>query len=45
MSKKEVKEERKFPITFVTDDGKHELVARDDVQAAAFKKSGLKEKE
>lgn len=45
MAKKEVKEERKFPITFVTDDEKHELVARDDVQAAAFEKFGLKVKE
>lgn len=45
MVKKVVKEEKEFPIVFSTDDGKHELVARDDVQAAAFKKAGLKEKE
>lgn len=43
MAKKEVKE-REFPISFVTEDGE-QLIARDEVQAAAFKKAGLKEKE
>lgn len=44
MVKKVVKEGKEFPIVFVTEDGEHELIARDDVQAAAFKKNGLKEK-
>ena len=30
---------------FVSEDGKHELIARDEVQEAAFKNAGLKEKE
>lgn len=34
-----------YPITFVTEDGKHELVARDETQSAAFEKAGLKKKE
>lgn len=46
MAKKLEKEEvRAYPKTFVTEDGEHELVARDEVQAAAFEKAGLKEKE
>lgn len=34
--------EKKYPIAFVTEDGE-KLIARDDVQAAAFVKAGLKE--
>ena len=45
MAKKVEKEEVKFPKTFVTEDGEHELIARDDIQAAAFEKAGLKAKE
>lgn len=36
--------EQEFPKVFVTEDGKHELIARDEVMEAAFKKQGLKEK-
>jgi hypothetical protein len=36
--------EKKYPLTFVTEDGKNTLVARDEVQAAAFKNAGMKEK-
>lgn len=42
---KKVVEEPQFPKVYVTEDGEHELIARDDVQAAAFEKGGLKEKE
>lgn len=45
MATKKVEKEVVFPKTFVTENGEHELIARDEVQAAAFKKSGLKEKE
>lgn len=45
MAKKVEIEKVEFPKTFVTKDGEHELIARDDVQAAAFEKAGLKEKE
>jgi hypothetical protein len=46
MAKKALEvEEKDFPKTFVTEDGERELVARDEIQAAAFKKAGLKEKE
>jgi hypothetical protein len=38
-------EKLEYPKTFVTADGEHELIARDEVQAAAFEKEGLKEKE
>ena len=34
--------EKKYPITFVNEEGE-KLIARDEVQAAAFAKSGLKE--
>lgn len=37
-------EEKEFPKAFVTEAGE-ELVARDEIQAAAFEKTGLKEKE
>jgi hypothetical protein len=44
MAKKSRKLE--FPKTFIAEiDGEHELIARDDVQAAAFENAGLKEKE
>lgn len=42
--KNEEQLEKEFPKTFVNEDGV-ELVARDEVQAAAFKNAGLKEKE
>lgn len=46
MAKKAVEVEGKeFPKVFVTKDGDRELVARDEIQAAAFKNAGLKEKE
>lgn len=46
MAKKlEKADEVKFPKVFVTEDGEHELIARDDVQEAAFRNTGLKEKE
>lgn len=46
MAKKNVEvEEVKYHKIFVTEDGEHELIARDDVQEAAFKNAGLKEKE
>jgi hypothetical protein len=38
-------EVKAYPKVFVTVDGVHELIARDDVQAAAFENAGLKEKE
>lgn len=44
MGKKVELEEKEFPKTFVSEEG-HELVARDEIQAAAFKNQGLKEKE
>lgn len=44
MAKKQV-EEVKFPKVFITEDGEHELIARDDIQESAFKNAGLKEKE
>ncbi|MGM7719438.1 hypothetical protein [Metabacillus sp. Hm71] len=34
--------EKKYPITFVAGNG-NKLIARDDIQAAAFEKAGLKE--
>jgi hypothetical protein len=46
MAKKlETEEVKAYPKVFVTVDGEHELIARDDVQAAAFESAGLKEKE
>lgn len=45
MAKKAQVEETKFPKIFVTEDGEHELIARDEVQEAAFQNAGLKEKE
>jgi hypothetical protein len=46
MAKKlETEEVKTYPKVFVTVDGEHELIARDDVQAAAFENAGLKEKE
>lgn len=40
-------EKQSFPRTFIAEiDGEtHELIARDEVQAAAFENAGLKEKE
>lgn len=35
-------EEKEYPKTFVTENGE-KVVARDEVQAAAFKNAGLKE--
>jgi hypothetical protein len=43
-NQKEV-EVKEFPKTFVNKDGEHQLLARDELQAAAFVKAGLKEKE
>lgn len=34
--------EKKYPITFVAENGE-KIVARDDIQEAAFIKAGLKE--
>jgi hypothetical protein len=42
---KKTEEVKTYPKVFVTVDGEHELIARDDVQAAAFENAGLKEKE
>jgi hypothetical protein len=41
---KKVEEVKEFPKVFVTEDGQ-ELIARDDIQEAAFKNAGLKVKE
>jgi very-short-patch-repair endonuclease len=43
---KKVEEVKEYPKTFVIEvDGEpHELIARDDVQAEAFKQQGFKEK-
>jgi hypothetical protein len=40
-------EKLEYPKTFIAEvDGEvHELIARDDVQSAAFENAGLKEKE
>lgn len=43
MARKAV-EEKTFPMVFVAENGE-EVIARDEVQAAAFKNAGLKEKE
>jgi very-short-patch-repair endonuclease len=47
MAKKMVEIEVEFPKVYIIEvDGEsHELVARDDVQAAAFEKQGFKVKE
>jgi hypothetical protein len=48
MAKKLEKEVKEFPKVFIAivDGEEHELIARDEIQAAAFEKQeGLKEKE
>lgn len=42
--KKEVVVEKEYPVVFVSEKG-DELHARDEIQAAAFEKAGLKVKE
>jgi len=42
MAKKVELEEKEFPKTFIAENGE-KIVARDEVQAAAFKNAGLKE--
>lgn len=39
-----VAEKKEYPKTFVAENGE-EIIARDEIQAAAFKNAGLKEKE
>lgn len=44
MANKQAVEKEEYPKTFVAENGET-VVARNDIQAAAFKNAGLKEKE